>query len=70
MPALNDAYAKGMRDALARFKLANMHQGATGYNPMLSGQAASGAPPPATAAAPAPAAPAVAAGAPKAKALG
>lgn len=70
MSVLNDAYEKGKRDALARFKLANMMQGAAGYNPMLSGQAAAGTTPPSTATPPAPAAPAMAAGAPKAKALG
>lgn len=67
---IRSSYDKGRADALRYFKLGNMTQGAAGYNPMLSGQAASGTPPPATAAAPAPAAPAIAAGAPRAKALG
>lgn len=69
---LNDSYRKGQDAALARFKLGNMQQGAAGYNPMLSGQAATGTQPhpggsmhpPALAGAP------VAAGAAKAHALG
>jgi hypothetical protein len=70
MKTLKDSYEAGCAGALAHFKLANMMQGAAGYNPMLSGQAATNHAPPATAAAPAPASPAIAAGAPKAKALG
>ncbi len=67
---IRSAYDKGRADALARFKLANMIQGAAGYNPMLGGQAATTAPPPSTATPPAsPAAP-MAAGAQKAQVLG
>lgn len=69
---INDAYNKGRADALARFKLGNMQQGAAGYNPMLGGQAATGSrPQPGTSLAPpASAAPPMAAGAAKANALG
>lgn len=67
---IRNAYEKGRADALARFKLANMVAGAAGYNPMLSGQSATTAPPPTTASPPAsPAAP-IAAGAHKAGVLG
>lgn len=38
---LKDQYNKGRQDALARFKLANLTQGAQGYNPTLNGQTAS-----------------------------
>lgn len=63
-------YDKGVADALARFKLGNMQQGAAGYNPMLGGQAAAGTTPPTTATPPVhPAAP-QAAGANKASVLG
>jgi hypothetical protein len=69
---INDAYNRGRTAALARFKLGNMQQGAAGYNPMLSGQAATGTPPqPGTSMAPpASAAPPMATGASKAHALG
>lgn len=67
---IRSSYDKGRADALARFKLANMQQGAAGYNPMLGGQAATGAPPPTTASAPKPPAAPMAAGAPKASVLG
>jgi len=67
---IRTSYDAGAAAALRHFKLANMTQGAAGYNPMLSGQAASGTTPPSTATPPAPAAPALAAGAPKAHALG
>jgi hypothetical protein len=65
------AFNQGFSDALARFrKHGNMQQGAAGYNPMLGGQAATGAPPPTTATPPAsPAAP-LASGAAKAQVLG
>lgn len=69
---INNAYNRGRSEALARFKLGNMQQGAAGYNPMLGGQAATGSrPQPGTTMAPptSPAAP-MAAGAPKAMALG
>lgn len=55
---LKSQYDKGQHDALAKFKLANLAQGAKAYNPTLNGQAGSGAPtnaltnPPTSAAAP------------------
>ncbi len=67
---INDAYNKGRAAALARFKLANLAAGAAGYNPMLSGQAATSATPAATAAPPAPPAAPMASAAPKASVLG
>ncbi len=67
---IRSAFDKGRADALARFKLGNMQMGAAGYNPMLTGQAASGAPPPTTASPPQPPAAPMATGAPKASALG
>ena len=66
---INDAYNKGRADALARFKLGNMIQGAAGYNPMLSGQAATASPPAPTTPPAHPAAP-KAAGTAKASVLG
>jgi hypothetical protein len=69
---INTAYNNGLRAALARYKLSNMTAGAAGYNPTLSGQAATAAgPQPTTTAAPpvAPAAPA-AAGSTSARPLG
>jgi len=63
-------YEQGMRDALTRLKLGNMQLGAAGYNPMLTGQAATGAPSAATMQPPAPASPAMATGAAKSKVLG
>lgn len=41
---LKNQYDKGQRDALAKFKLANLQQGAQGYNPMLNGQAGGATP--------------------------
>lgn len=67
---IKTAFDKGRADALARFKLGNMQQGAAGYNPMLGGQAATGAPPPTTATPPMPPAAPAASGAPKASVLG
>lgn len=69
---LKNQYEKGQRDALAKFKLANMAAGAQGYNPMLNGQASTPAPtqvspaltPPTSAAAP------MATGAAKSQVLG
>lgn len=54
---LKQQYDKGQRDALAKFKLANLTQGAKAYNPTLNGQATTGATnaltaPPTSAAAP------------------
>lgn len=67
---IRNAYDKGVAAALARFKLGNLQQGAAGYNPMLSGQAATTSPPPTTATPPTqPAAP-MATGAAKAQVLG
>ena len=60
-------YEQGARAALAHLKLANLQQGAAGYNPTLTGQAGTSPPP---TAAPGPASAAMAAGAPKAKVLG
>jgi hypothetical protein len=67
---IRTAFDKGRADALARFKLGNAQQGAAGYNPMLSGQTASGTTPPTTATPPTPPAAPLAAGAPKAQVLG
>jgi hypothetical protein len=66
------AQVSGACDALAKFKLGNMMQGAAGYNPVLTGQAqsAQGVAPPAATAPPAPPAAPAAMGAPKAKVLG
>lgn len=66
---LNNQYAKGQRDALARFKLANLAQGAQGYNPMLNSQAGPRSTNPMTAPPTSPAAP-VAAGTAKSQVLG
>jgi hypothetical protein len=66
---INDAYNKGRADALTRFKLGNLTQGAAGYNPMLSGQAATASPPAPTTPPAHPAAP-QATGASKASVLG
>lgn len=41
---LKNQYDKGQRDALAKFKLANLAAGAQGYNPTLNGQASAPAP--------------------------
>jgi hypothetical protein len=60
-------YEEGRRAALKHLKLGNMQMGAAGYNPTLTGQAATSPP---TMAPPAPASAAMAAGAPKAKVLG
>jgi hypothetical protein len=69
---INNAYNKGREAAFARFKLGNLQQGAAGYNPMTSGQAATGSRPQAGTVMAPPASPAapMAAGAPKASALG
>jgi hypothetical protein len=67
---IRSAYDKGRAAALARYKLGNLQQGAVGYNPMLGGQAATGAPPPTTASPPKPPAAPMAAGASKAQVLG
>lgn len=67
---MKKAYDKGVRDALARFKLGNMHQGATGYNPTVAGQAAGAQAAPTITAPPKPASSPLAAGASKAKVLG
>lgn len=67
---IRTAFDKGRADALARFKVGNMQQGAAGYNPMLGGQAAAGTTPPTTATPPKPPAAPVAAGASKAQVLG
>jgi hypothetical protein len=67
---IKNSYNKGVSDALARFKLGNMQQGAAGYNPMLSGQTAAGTTPPTTATPPTPPAAPMAAGAQKAQVLG
>jgi hypothetical protein len=67
---IRSSYNKGVADALARFKLGNLQQGAAGYNPMLSGQTAAGTTPPTTATPPTPPAAPMAAGAQKAQVLG
>jgi hypothetical protein len=41
---LKNQYDQGRRDALAKFKLANLQQGAQGYNPTLNGQTGSANP--------------------------
>ncbi len=65
---LKDQYEKGRRDALARFKLANLTQGAQAYNPALNGQA--GGAQNAALKPPTSAAPPIAAGAQKSQVLG
>lgn len=40
---LRQAYENGVRDALTRYKVANMVQGAAAYNPVLNPSAAGGA---------------------------
>ncbi len=66
---LDKAYEAGRAAALARFKLANMTQGAAGYNPALNGQATGTTPAMPARAATAPTAP-MAAHAGKANVLG
>jgi hypothetical protein len=65
---LKDQYNRGRDAALAHFKIANLTQGAQGYNPTLNGQ--TGSAQNAGLKAPAPASPPLAAGAAKSQVLG
>lgn len=67
---IRNAFDKGRADALARFKLGNMQQGAAGYNPMLGGASAAGASPTTAMTPPTPPAAPMASAAPKASVLG
>lgn len=69
---MNNAYHQGRAAAFAHYKLGNAIKGygANTASPQLSGQAATGAPPPSTATPPTPPAAPIAAGAAKASVLG